>query len=118
MTTLVHANIQGSQFNRVRRKIAATIAMAQSISGHATSDLRAHASWIDRTGLARASLNATVRVQFLGDRTLIILRLAHGMEYGIWLELANAGKYAIVGPTTLFYRNLMRQYIRRIWDTP
>ena len=29
----------------------------------------------------------------------IEIKLAHGVRYGIWLELANEKKYAIVAPT-------------------
>lgn len=53
---------------------------------------KANAPWQDRTGAARAGLNATV--QESGQGTTITL--AHGVDYGIWLEVANGGRYAII----------------------
>lgn len=47
-----------------------------------------NAPWQDRTGAARAGLHATA------EGTTITL--AHGVPYGIWLEVANGGRYAII----------------------
>lgn len=52
--------------------------------------------WTDRTGMAKATLSARVSQP---EETLIRITLAHGVEYGIWLELAHGKKYAIVAPT-------------------
>ena len=56
---------------------------------------KAHAPWTDRTGNARQTLFSVV------DRTPdgVIIYLSHGMEYGVFLELCNNGKYAIVMKT-------------------
>lgn len=51
---------------------------------------KANAPWQDRTGAARAGLHATVE----GNA----ITLAHGVDYGLWLEIANQGKYAIIAP--------------------
>lgn len=51
--------------------------------------------WTDRTGMAKALLST--RVSRPDDKTIRIT-LAHGVEYGIWLELANNKNYAIIGP--------------------
>ncbi len=51
--------------------------------------------WTDRTGNATQTLNT--EAQLLATQAVSI-QLAHGVEYGIFLELANAGHYAIIGP--------------------
>ena len=51
--------------------------------------------WTDRTGDARKRLNGTVEKTSTGYRIV----LAHGVDYGLWLELANEGKYGIVDKT-------------------
>jgi hypothetical protein len=53
------------------------------------------APWTDRTGNARQSLNATTEHTATTD-TLV---LAHGVDYGVWLEIAHGGAYQIVIPT-------------------
>lgn len=53
---------------------------------------KANAPWQDVTGAARANLKATVVET--GQATEIVL--AHGVDYGVWLELAHGGKNAII----------------------
>jgi len=48
---------------------------------------KSHAPWTDRTSHARQSLHGGVDIR--GDQQ--VLYLSHGVEYGIWLELATAG---------------------------
>lgn len=55
-----------------------------------------NAPWEDRTANARQTLHAFV--EDLSNDT-VALYLAHGMDYGIWLEVANGGKYAIIWDT-------------------
>lgn len=61
---------------------------------------KTNASWTDRTGNARNSLNASVEV--LGPHTWALV-LAGGVKYQIWLEVRFAGKYAIIMPTIRAY---------------
>jgi len=58
--------------------------------------MKANRPWTDRTNMAKATLSAKVSQP---NPTTIRITLAHGVEYGIWLELANEKNYAIVGPT-------------------
>ena len=60
------------------------------------SKMKMKRPWTDRTGMAKATLNAKVSQP---SQDIIRITLSHGVEYGIWLELANGKKYAIVGPT-------------------
>lgn len=54
-----------------------------------------NARWTDRSGSARQRLNAYVSAKANGYR----ITLAHGVEYGIWLELAHEKRYAIIPET-------------------
>lgn len=48
--------------------------------------------WTDRTGQARQRLNGYVGKIADGYR----ITLAHGVDYGLWLELANEKRYSII----------------------
>lgn len=66
---------------------------------------KANAPWQDRTGDAREYLHATV--EETGPIGTIVL--SHGVPYGIWLEIANGGRYSIVPQTIdLFGPRVMR----------
>lgn len=54
--------------------------------------------WTDRTGRARQGLNSYVGKVSNGYK----ITLAHGVDYGLWLELAHEKKYAII-PQTIEY---------------
>ena len=51
--------------------------------------------WTDRTGDARKRLTGYVTTTSKGYR----INLAHGVDYGIWLELAMEKRFAILEPT-------------------
>ena len=53
------------------------------------------ASWTDRTGDARKRLTGSY--EKLNNGFMIVL--AHGIDYGVYLELAMEKKYAILWPT-------------------
>lgn len=54
--------------------------------------------WTDRTGHARQRLNGYVGKMANGYRVYI----AHGVNYGLWLELAHEKRFAIL-PQTIEY---------------
>lgn len=56
---------------------------------------REHRPWTDRTGHARQRLTGSVARVTQGYQII----LAHGVDYGKWLELAHEKKYAIIQPT-------------------
>lgn len=58
--------------------------------------MRINRPWTDRTGKAKATLSARVSQP---NSKLVRITLAHGVDYGIWLELANGKNYAIIAPT-------------------
>ena len=53
-----------------------------------------NAPWTDRTGDARERLHATV--EETGPIGTIVL--AHGVDYGLWLEIANGGRFSAIAP--------------------
>lgn len=55
------------------------------------------AHWTDQTGAAREGLHGFTTT----DGNQYSATISHGqdVEHAIWLELANGGKYAIIGPT-------------------
>jgi len=56
--------------------------------------MRTNAVWEDRTGAARATLFAEVEGLLLSSA----IAIGHGVPYGFWLEFANQGRFAIIGP--------------------
>lgn len=64
---------------------------AQKLRTYAQNNRR----WTDRTGHARQRLNAYVTQVDNGYK----ITLAHGVDYGIWLELAHEKKYSIIPET-------------------
>lgn len=58
-----------------------------------TEDDNGPYKWKDQTTHARSFLKATVK--WTNTNTLMVA-LSHGVDYGIYLELANEGKYAIL----------------------
>lgn len=57
-----------------------------------------NAPWTDRTGHARQRLNSYVSAVSNGYK----IALAHGVFYGIWLELAHEKRFSII-PHTINY---------------
>lgn len=62
------------------------------------NEAKINAKWTDRTGRARASLNSGVERRESG----YAIRLAHGVDYGVWLELAHEKRFAIIDDTIRF----------------
>lgn len=58
----------------------------------AVGTMKHEAPWKDRTGNARATLNAKSK----HDKTQHILTLFGGMAYQIWLEIRWSGKYSVI----------------------
>lgn len=81
-----------SKFDRAVRAYAET--GAQML----VSSAKENRPWQDRTSHARQRLNGSVSKISNGYR----IYLSHGVDYGIWLELANEKRYSII-PKTIEY---------------
>lgn len=69
-----------------------TSTMAKKMEQWAKDEAR----WKDRTGNARQTLKGR---HYWEDANIIVAEISHGVEYGIWLELAHNKKYAILEDT-------------------
>mgnify|MGYP004665402089 FL=1 len=76
----------------------ATRMLAETGAINMQSYAQGHAPWTDRTGRARQTLKGSVEPYSSGYKVII----AHGVDYGIWLELAHEKRFAII-PDTLNY---------------
>lgn len=65
----------------------------------AEREMKLKAPWTDRTSAARNGLRARATHKGKGNQLEHNITLSHSVDYGIWLEVANSGKYAIVIPT-------------------
>jgi len=93
---------------------AAVVAVAQFIGAKTESYAKANAPWTDRTANARQGLFYAVDAEGGGEvsgsanlggqeseaigvaKDVVGLYVSHSMTYGKYLELCNAGKYAVV----------------------
>lgn len=73
--------------------------------------MQSNAPWTDRTGDARASLFATV---YDDGGTIIQIRIGHGVDYGVWLEIAHGGRWAIIAPTVDHFAPIIGRDIQRM----
>lgn len=67
----------------------------RNIAANAADHAQSTAPWNDITGNARRGLHA----ELVKEPGAIILRLAHTVDYGKWLETIQDGKYAVIMPT-------------------
>lgn len=75
-------------------------AICQGYAPEIENWMRANAVWVDRTGNARQSLWSDAEMV---TQTTVELVLSHGVDYGKWLELLHAGKYAIIAPALDYF---------------
>jgi len=77
--------------NRLNKNVSAVM---DYNSGYATGWLKSKAPWHDDTGAARSGL---VAIPFSAGSKHELL-MAYSVTYGIWLEVANSGQWAIITP--------------------
>ncbi len=95
--------------DRVIRTVAA---IAQYSATQMQNDAKANASWTDRTGNARTGLFGTSEADFA--EKVVTIYLSHGavIDYGVWLELANSGRYAVIMRTMQNHYEPLMQMLR------
>lgn len=81
------------ELNRKTRAAIRDVFDQQAPRGEAY--MKEHAPWTDRTGAARATLSTTTHY----PRNQYVLIFAHGVYYGIWLEVSNSGDYQVIMPS-------------------
>lgn len=77
--------------NKLNRNVAAVM---DYNAGYTTGWLKSNAPWHDDTGAARSGL---VALPFNARNQHEIL-MAYSVTYGIWLEIAHSGQWAIITP--------------------
>lgn len=83
--------------DKMSTKLGAVILMYSATkASEIQSKMKLNRPWTDRTGMAKALLTAKVSQP---SSNIVRITLAHGVDYGIWLELANEKNYAIIAPT-------------------
>ncbi len=83
--------------DKMSTKLGAVILMYSATkASQLQSKMKLNRPWTDRTGMAKALLSAKVSQP---NKDTVRITLAHGVEYGIWLELANEQNYAVIAPT-------------------
>lgn len=90
---------------------AAAFALFQSIGGDIEKYARVHAPWQDHTTNARQGLFAVPDI----EKDRVILYLSHGVEYGVYLELCNQGRYAIIMPTLELHYPMVKKELRNMY---
>lgn len=85
------------KLDKMATKLGAVILMYSATKASEIQyKMKVNRPWTDRTGMAKTLLNAKVSQP---QAHIIRITLAHGVSYGIWLELANGKNYAIIEPT-------------------
>ena len=69
--------------------------------------------WQDITGNARAGLHGGY---FWENTEVLKTFIAHSADYGVYLELANDGKYAILQPTINKFKDTWFKSIERVMN--
>lgn len=83
--------------DKIPAKLGAVVLMyAATKASEIEAKMKMNRPWTDRTGMAKATLNAKVSQP---NSNTVRITLAHGVDYGIWLELAHEKNYAIIAPT-------------------
>ena len=88
-----------------RRVHQATFLLAQRYAPEIENWMKQNAPWTDRTGNARAALWAEA-FDFVDT---VVIAFGHGVDYGTFLELANAGNYAVITPA-------LDNFTPKIWN--
>ena len=97
------------------RQRAAVIALANNWAGQLEGRAKAAAPWTDKTGNARNGLFGSTEVTGM-TRNEVKIRLGHSMEYGIFLELANDGRFAVLKPTIDQAVPEIYDSYKRLWE--
>ncbi|MEL7232864.1 MAG: hypothetical protein AAGK74_00130 [Chloroflexota bacterium] len=89
-----------------RQFMARPYRVARQFAPQLEADAKQNAPWTDRTGQARQGLEGRATQLEPGVAAITLATLK---DYGIWLEIANGGRYAIVIPTISAYYEEIRK---------
>ncbi len=97
------------------RVLTAVAAVAQRVATEMQNQAKADAPWTDRTGNARTGIFGTSEADFAAR--VVTIYLSHGatIDYGLWLELANSGRYGVIMRTMQAQYEPLMQMLREIF---
>lgn len=94
----------------VDRMLAAVYDLATYFAARIEAAAKANATWTDRTGIARQGLTGKA----VKTATGVVLYLFSQVHYGVYLEIKNAGKYAVLLPVLERSYGPLMDAIRRL----
>jgi len=101
----------GALYDRVAMQVWQTVyAICLKRAPEIEAWMKVNATWTDRTGNARQTLYTRVIPALMNE---IVIVLGHGMWYGRFLELSNAGRYAILAPAVDHFLPIIVQDLQR-----
>lgn len=87
--------------DKMTQKVGAAVMMyAATQASQMRAYMITHHTWTNRTFMAEKTLDAIVSKP---NENTIRITLAHGVQYGMWLELAHEKNFAIIQPTLNVY---------------
>lgn len=87
--------ISGIAEREIKTRAALSL-YANTVSNKMEAHAKSNYPWSPKSGLAHQSLH-TEPPKWMGN--IIRCTLAHGVDYGVYLEFCNEKKYAIISPT-------------------
>lgn len=97
---------------KIERRVNATMLFG---AAKGMAYMKENAPWTDRTTNARNGLHTQ---PYVADKSKTIT-FSHTMNYGIWLEVANNGKYQIIMPSVLHTgKQIMRSLNNTLGNMP
>src|SRR5690349_22079837 len=105
--TIPPSALQRNIGDYAERLLSAVFDLATYFSARIEAYAKQHAPWTDRTGNARQGLTA----RSFRTATAVTIVLFSAMSYGIWLEVKNSGRFAIILPTLEAHYS---QYMRAV----
>lgn len=110
VVTPTAAWIPGTQAYIARIHMA-VFRLAQSYTPRIEAWMKTNAPWQDISGNARQTLYSDV---FDLVNSAVVIVMAHGVEYGVFLEWSNAGRYSILSPALDHFAPLIWQDVQRL----
>jgi len=108
-SNIVNANLD----KWAAQRLAGVQGVSTIIASEAAKESKANRPWKDDTRHARQGLYGKVKK----EGTKFIIEHGHRVDYGVWLELANDGKYAILSKTLNSLRLKFYNGIKRIMNS-
>jgi hypothetical protein len=95
-------------------KQAGCTASGFTAGGNMQNYARTHKRWNDITGNARAGLNGG---SYWETMNILKIYIAHSMSYGVYLELSNDRKFAILEETVNKYKDSFYNAVKKIMES-